>query len=157
MANLSKLPQDYFYAMVIRKNGTLELRKFSWDIKNGPFYCVPSSLFDLSKQPEIARYCTNIENLKEGQLRNIRVKLTKGGKAVQLTEAAKLYLNDNNDFIISTSDGQNVLKVEQMFNNTIASQLSNLWNGDESALDLLNKFGKNFLKLIHLFIIFIYF
>lgn len=70
MANVSKLNQDFFYAMVIKKNGTLQVRKFSWDSKEGPFYSVPLEYFDLNKHPEIQNV-TNLTNLKDNCLRNV--------------------------------------------------------------------------------------
>lgn len=136
------MSEQYIYAVCFKENDVVNLRKFTFDWKNGPFYSVPKSLWTAASHPmlqtEMQKISTEINN---GQKRSIRIRIDKDGLK---SKTAAAYLNESRQF---TVNGQ-LLQQDEVQSKEVAgsskpSTYKELEGKDASGRDLLKVFGKN--------------
>lgn len=99
---------EYLYAMCYKENDQVYLRKFAFDVRNGPFYSVPKPFWAPDKHPHLKIDIDKVsDDIQNDQRRSIRIK--KIGKDGKLSRLAAVYLNEKDEFIVNGS----VLELEK--------------------------------------------
>ena len=128
---------NYFYALVYKDGTAVNVRKFTYDFQNGPFFSVPTEQWSLALHPRVE---LNLKNKAEfmskmRSRRSVRMEIV-ASNGKRSTEAS-LYLTADNRFKV----GSIVLEQEQTEADAIDSAMD-IQNQDIPTEQLNTLFSK---------------